>query len=71
MKRPITRTYQGDGTFIDREMNDAEYKQYQLDQETNAQMQAELQAQAEAKAVAQAKLAALGLTVDDLRALGL
>jgi len=33
--------------------------------------QAEAQAKAEAKAAAQAKLAALGLTIDDLTALGL
>jgi hypothetical protein len=33
--------------------------------------EAEVKAKAEAKAVAQAKLAALGLTVEDLQALGL
>lgn len=35
------------------------------------QVEAEVQAKAEAKAAAQAKLAALGLTVEDLQALGL
>ena len=35
------------------------------------QRKAEAEAKAEAKAIAQAKLAALGLTVEDLQALGL
>jgi len=42
--------------------NRAEYK---------AKVEAEADAKAEAKATAQAKLAALGLTVEDLQALGL
>ena len=39
--------------------------------EYKAQVQAEANAKAQAKAAAQAKLAALGLTVEDLQALGL
>jgi uncharacterized protein (DUF1800 family) len=39
--------------------------------EVQAIIKAEAEAKAEAKAVAQAKLAALGLTVSDLEALGL
>jgi hypothetical protein len=39
--------------------------------EYKARIEAEIQAKAEAKAAAQAKLAALGLTVEDLQALGL
>lgn len=39
--------------------------------EYKAQVEAEAQAKAEAKAAAQAKLATLGLTVEDLQALGL
>lgn len=56
---------------IDREMTDAEYAQHLKDIETNqkkAQLEAEKQA---AKTAAEAKLAALGLTTDDLKALGL
>ena len=56
---------------IDREMTDAEFAQYEADEATQA-AQAAAQAQADAtKAAAQAKLAALGLTTDDLKALGL
>jgi len=40
-------------------------------QEVQDLMQAEKQAKADAKTAAQAKLAALGLTVEDLQALGL
>ena len=56
---------------IDREMTTAEFAQYQVEQATALAQQAEAKAKAEAKAAAQAKLAALGLTVDDLQALGL
>ena len=56
---------------IDREMNAAEFAQYQIDQKIEKQRQAEAEAKEEAKAAAQAKLAALGLTVEDLTALGL
>lgn len=56
---------------IDREMTDEEYALYQESQAADAKA-AELQAKAEAaKQAAQAKLEALGLTVDDLAALGL
>jgi hypothetical protein len=71
MTRPITRIYQNDGTYIDREMNDNELAIYEADQELAIIRRAEAQAKAEAKAAAQAKLVALGLTVDDLQALGL
>jgi hypothetical protein len=56
---------------IDREMNDAEFAKYQVDQAEQAIAQAEAEARAEAKATAEGKLAALGLTTNDLRALGL
>jgi hypothetical protein len=71
MSRPIVRIYQGNGEFIDREMNDEEYNQYEIDQENYQAKLAELETKAQAKAAAQAKLAALGLTVSDLKALGL
>ena len=71
MTRPIVRIYTAPGEFIDREMNDAEFAQYQIDEADYQAKEAEADAKAEAKAVAQAKLAALGLTVEDLQALGL
>jgi hypothetical protein len=75
MSKPIIRIYQGDGEFIDREMTNDEFKQYQKDQESatanEAAEQAKAEAKAQAKAAAEGKLAALGLTTDDLRALGL
>ena len=57
--------------IVDREMTDAEFEVYQAQQVIDA---AELAALAEAEAAketAQAKLTALGLTIDDLKALGL
>ena len=57
--------------IIDREMNDAEFAQFETDQAAQA-VEAGAKAEAEtAKVAAQAKLAALGLTADDLKALGL
>ena len=56
---------------IDREMNAAEFAQYKIDQAQFEAKEAEAEAKATAKAAAQAKLAALGLTVEDLTALGL
>ncbi len=56
---------------IVREMNDEEYANYQSDV-ARYEARIEAQAQAEAdKAAAEAKLAALGLTANDLKALGL
>lgn len=57
--------------IIDREMTDAEFAQYQIDQAQAEALKAEFEAKAAAKAAAQTKLAALGLTVEDLQALGL
>ena len=56
---------------VDREMNDAEFAAYEAGQVGQAIKLAEAEAKAEAKAVAEGKLAVLGLTTDDLRALGL
>lgn len=57
--------------IIDREMTELELSQYEIDQ-ANAQAEVTAKNQAEAaKEIAQAKLAALGLTTDDLKALGL
>jgi hypothetical protein len=71
MSKPMIRIVELDGTIIDREMNDLEFQQHQKDIENSQNRKAEAEAKAEAKAAAQAKLAALGLTVEDLTALGL
>ena len=55
---------------IDREMTDAEYADY-LDALKPQPLTAEEQQAATDKATAQSKLEALGLTTDDLKALGL
>ena len=60
---------------IDRDMTQQELADYKILSSINlAKAETEAQAKAEAdaaKAAAQAKLAALGLTTDDLKALGL
>jgi hypothetical protein len=56
---------------IDREMNDEEFAQYEIDKANYEVKKAEAEAKAQAKAEAEGKLTALGLTTDDLRALGL
>jgi hypothetical protein len=71
MTKPMVRIVELDGTIIDREMNEDELTQLQIDVEASNAEKAEAQAKADAKAAAQAKLAALGLTVEDLQALGL
>ena len=59
------------GEEIIRDMNAEELAQWEIDKAKSAERQAK-EAQAEAaKEAAQAKLAALGLTTDDLKALGL
>lgn len=69
--RPEVRIYTGNGEFIDREMNDDEFAQWQKDKAESDAKKAEA-AEAEAKKeAALAKLAALGLEQDDLKALGL
>lgn len=56
---------------IDREMNDSEYAVYLQRIENEKIELAEAETKAQAKTQAEGKLAALGLTTDDLRALGL
>ena len=76
MTKPMIRIHDvTTDEVIDREMTDAEFEIYQAEQAIYA---AEAAARAEAEAVkeatkqaAQAKLAALGLSTDDLKALGL
>jgi hypothetical protein len=71
MTKPMVRIYTSQDEYIDREMNAAEFAQYKIDQADYEAKQAEAEAKAQAKAIAEGKLAALGLTTDDLRALGL
>ena len=54
-----------------REMNDDEFEIYEKIQAADLARKAEAEAKATAKESAQGKLAALGLTVEDLQALGL
>ena len=71
MKNPIIRIANIDGNVVDREMTAQELAQWEAD---IVAIEAQAQAKAEAaanKAAAEAKLAALGLTSDDLKALGL
>ncbi len=72
MTKPMIRIHNVEtDEVIDREMNNAEFAQYKKDQAEFEAKEAEAEAKAAAKAAAQAKLAALGLTVEDLKALGL
>lgn len=76
MMKPIINILDAQtGEIIEREMNNAEFEQYQKDVENRkllAQTQEEIKTEKAAKRVsAEAKLKALGLTADDLAALGL
>lgn len=57
--------------IIEREMTEEESAFWQSVKDEKKKAEAEAEAKAEAKAQAEAKLAKLGLTTDDLRALGL
>jgi hypothetical protein len=57
--------------IIVREMNDEEYAEWEARVAKNQAENAELAVKEAAKEAAQAKLTALGLTTDDLKALGL
>jgi hypothetical protein len=63
------------GEVIERELNAEEIAQQEIDEANylaaKAIADAEAEAKAQAKAAAEGKLAALGLTTNDLRALGL
>ena len=72
MTNPIIKIVNAEtGEEVEREMNAQELAQYNADAaEAAAKEKAKAQETA-AKEAAQAKLAALGLTTDDLKALGL
>ncbi len=59
------------GEEIIRDANADELAQMEIDTANAVARQAEAEERATAKATAESKLAALGLTTDDLRALGL
>ena len=72
MTKPMVRIHNTEtDEVIDREMNDDEYETYLAEQEIAAKQKQDHLNQIAAKEAAQAKLAALGLTIDDLKALGL
>jgi hypothetical protein len=70
--KPQVRIYNAEtGEEIIRDANAQELAQMEIDNANAANRRAEEEAKAQAKAAAEGKLAALGLTTDDLRALGL
>ena len=72
MSRPMVRIHNTEtNEVVDREMNNNEFAQYKEDQAAQAIAETIAQAKAQAKATAQSKLATLGLTLEDLQALGL
>ena len=71
MDRPIISIHDADGNETKRPMNDEEFAQFQIDYEAAKAKELAAEAVATAKATAEAKLAALGLTTEDLKALGL
>jgi hypothetical protein len=72
MTKPQVKEYNCEtGIETIRDATSAEIAQMELDAANDAARKAEAEAKAQAKATAEGKLAALGLTTDDLRALGL
>jgi hypothetical protein len=67
MTKPMIRIHNIETNEVtDREMNAAEFKQYEADQKANAARQAEAQAKAQAKAEL---LERLGITADEAKLL--
>lgn len=72
MSRPQVKEHNAEtGEEIVRDMTDAELADYEAFQAAAEQAVEDAKTAEKAKEAAQAKLAALGLTVDDLKALGL
>jgi hypothetical protein len=72
MSKPQIKEYNcKTGIETIRDATAAEIAQIELNAASYTAKQAEAEAKAQAKATAESKLAALGLTTDDLRALGL
>ena len=64
-------TINDNGNVVTREMTDEEFEQVLADEAYYNELKATLEEAAAKKAAAEAKLASLGLTTDDLKALGL
>jgi hypothetical protein len=72
MSKPIIREHNLEtNEIIDREMTNEEFAEYEKQKAKDLVASEEEAARAAAKAAAETKLAALGLTTDDLKALGL
>jgi myo-inositol-hexaphosphate 3-phosphohydrolase len=72
MNKPQIKEYNCEtGIETIRDATDGEIAQMAIDAENEAIRKAQAEAKAQAIATAEGKLAALGLTTDDLRALGL
>jgi hypothetical protein len=72
MSKPIIREHNLEtNEIIDREMTNEEFAEYEEQKAKDLVASEEEAARAAAKAAAEAKLEALGLTADDLKALGL
>ena len=70
MTRPMIRIHNTETDEVsDREMTDAEFAQYEANEAIDAIKQAETEAKATTKAAALAKLAALGLSPEEIAAL--
>jgi hypothetical protein len=59
------------GEIFERDLTEQEIAQSAIDKAETERLLTEKEAKAQAKATAEAKLAALGLTTEDLKALGL
>jgi hypothetical protein len=59
------------GEIFERDLTEQEIAQSAIDKAETERLLTEKETKAQAKATAEGKLAALGLTTDDLRALGL
>lgn len=66
---PKVREYQADGSFIDREMTEAEIAQVAIDAQNAANAKAIEDAKIAAEASAVSKLEAIGLTSEEIAAL--
>lgn len=71
MEKPIIAIHDENGNETIRPMNDEEYAQFLIDNEAAQTKEKETEIASKAKEAALTKLTALGLTLDDLAALGL
>lgn len=69
MKPSITIYDCETGETVEREMTNLEFFQYEKDQKTSEDIAVQIELQKNTKASAQTKLAALGLTEDEVRAI--